>query len=39
MSAPSLPQGWTHGRLSAVAVSVILDGWSEDGAVNRGLER
>jgi hypothetical protein len=39
MSAPSLPQGWTDGQSSAVAVSVMLDGWSEAGAVARRLEQ
>jgi hypothetical protein len=39
MSAPSLPQGGTDGQSSAVAVSVMLDGWSEAGAVAWGLER
>jgi len=36
MSAPSLPAGWPEGRPLAVAVSVMLEGWTDDSAPGIG---
>ncbi len=36
MKAPSLPVGWPEGRSLAVAVNVMLEGWTDDSAPGIG---